>query len=234
MRNISLEICCGGIEDVISVADLTIDCIELNSALELGGLSPSLSSLKLTRKLYTGKLVTMVRSMPGGFNYSENELATMYRDAEVFLENGSDGIVFGCLDENGYIAIDILKDFVDLAKKYHKEFIFHKAFDYVINQNEEIKKLIDLKVDRILMMGNSDLDICAKNIRYLINNYGNKIEILAGGGLNEDNIVDFINASGVKMVHGTFKEASYDSISSGSRYYVSRTRVEKVLGLIKK
>lgn len=234
MRNISLEICCGGIEDVNSVADLAIDCIELNSALELGGLSPSLSCLKLARKLYTGKLVTMVRSMPGGFNYSKNELATMYRDAEAFLENGSDGIVFGFLDENGYIDIDVLKDFVALAKKYHKEFIFHKAFDYVINQEKEIQKLIDLKVDRILMMGNSSLDTCAKNIRHLINNYGNKIEILAGGGLSEDNIADFINASGVKMVHGTFKESRYDNISSSSRYYVSRTRVEKVLELIKK
>ncbi|MBR0385760.1 MAG: copper homeostasis protein CutC, partial [Erysipelotrichaceae bacterium] len=45
INDILVEVCCGGIDDCLTAYDCGCDRIELNSALELGGLTPSLSVL---------------------------------------------------------------------------------------------------------------------------------------------------------------------------------------------
>lgn len=232
MKKVSLEICCGGIEDVMTVKDLDIDRIELNSALELGGLTPSISVLKKAKEICNLPIMTMVRSMSGSFIYSKEELGIMYQDAKILIENGSDGLVFGVLDNDGNVDIENLKPFVKLSKDNKKQFVFHKAFDYVKNQEKEINSLINLGVDRILLMGEKDIDDCADNIRYLNDKYKEKIELLAGGGLNEENILSFIKRSGISMCHGTFKEKRYDDITDSSKYYVCRKRAQEIIKII--
>ena len=44
-----IEICCGSYEDALNAYHGGAKRIELNSALHLGGLTPSLASLKLTK-----------------------------------------------------------------------------------------------------------------------------------------------------------------------------------------
>ena len=50
INNILIEICIGNIKDTIIASKYPIDRIELNSALELGGLSPSLETLKYLKE----------------------------------------------------------------------------------------------------------------------------------------------------------------------------------------
>ena len=45
INNTQIEICIGNIDDALIASKYPIDRIELNSALELGGLSPSLETL---------------------------------------------------------------------------------------------------------------------------------------------------------------------------------------------
>ena len=47
INDIRIEICIGNIQDGLKASEYPIDRIELNSALELGGLSPSLETLKI-------------------------------------------------------------------------------------------------------------------------------------------------------------------------------------------
>ena len=62
-----IEICCGSYEDALNAYHGGAKRIELNTALHLGGLTPSLASLKLTKKNTNLKVITMVRPRGAGF-----------------------------------------------------------------------------------------------------------------------------------------------------------------------
>ena len=66
MDEIKIEICCGSAGDVLAAAGAGADRVELNSALFLGGLTPSLGALELARTAQV-ELMAMVRPREGGF-----------------------------------------------------------------------------------------------------------------------------------------------------------------------
>ena len=103
MAPILLEICCGSAEDAIEAAAGGADRVELCSALFLGGLTPSLGSLLEAKQRTNIPVIAMNRPRPAGFCYSATEFAVMERDAELLLEHGADGIVFGMLNGDGTI-----------------------------------------------------------------------------------------------------------------------------------
>ena len=121
-----VEICCGSYEDALNAYKGKAKRIELNSALYLGGLTPSLASLKLTKKNTNLKVITMVRPRGAGFYYNDIEFEVMKEDARCLLENGADGIAFGCLNQDGSInekqtkAMDGKELIKDLQTKYGK------------------------------------------------------------------------------------------------------------------
>jgi len=90
-----VEICCGSIEDCAVAQKFPVDRIELNSAIELGGLTPSLGTLIEAKKATTLPICCMVRPRTAGFVYTEAQFQSMLYDAELLLKHGADGIVFG-------------------------------------------------------------------------------------------------------------------------------------------
>lgn len=62
-----LEICCGSFEDVKIAWENGADRVELNSALYLGGLTPSLAHLICAKEQCDIPVVTMVRPREAGF-----------------------------------------------------------------------------------------------------------------------------------------------------------------------
>ncbi|MBQ1812197.1 MAG: copper homeostasis protein CutC, partial [Erysipelotrichaceae bacterium] len=144
INNITIEICIGNIDDAIVAAKYPIDRIELNSALELGGLTPSLETLRFLKTKIDTRICCMVRPRGGDFCYTENEFQTMLKDAGNLLDNGADGIVFGFLHEDQTIDHQRSKAMVDLIHSYGKEAIFHKAFDDCPDLDAAAKDLVSL------------------------------------------------------------------------------------------
>lgn len=94
-----LEICCGDFSDVKTAYENGADRVELNSALYMGGLTPTLANLIYAKEKCNIPVVTMVRPRGGGFCYSDEEYDIMLMDAKILLEHGADGIAFGFLTE---------------------------------------------------------------------------------------------------------------------------------------
>lgn len=212
---ITVEICCGSYEDCLVAYRGGAKRVELNSALHLGGLTPSVGSLQLAKKNTDLKIITMVRPRSAGFCYSDEDKETMMLDAKIMLENGADGIAFGFLHEDGSIDLESTSDMVDLIKSYGKEAVFHRAYDCAKDPILAIEQLIDLKVDRILTSGLENKAIEGKKlIQYLVENYGNQIEILAGSGINDSNVINFVEETKVNQVHSSCKDWLIDKTTT--------------------
>lgn len=218
MNKITLEICCGSLEDAKAAQAGGADRIELNSALYLGGLTPSLASLQLAKEHCTIPIVAMVRPRGGGFCYSEDEFTVMLKDAEILLQSGADGIVFGFLNPDGTLCIDRTKQMVDLIHSYGKEAVFHRAIDCAEDIDGGIEQLIQLNVDRVLTSGGRNTAWEGREvIARLQKNYGNQIEILPGAGLRKENALDFLAVAGTTQIHSSCKGYHTDPTAKGKQ-----------------
>jgi len=207
MKRDLFEVCAGSVQDCINAQLGGADRVELNSALHLGGLTPSLAMLKLVKEKTSLKVICMDRPRAAGFCYDDVEIETMFEDAKILLENGADGISFGFLNSDATINVTETKKMVELIHQYQKEAVFHRAFDCVDDPMHAIKQLIDCGVDRILTSGLQPTAMQGASVlEKLQSEFGNQIELLAGSGINANNIRTLKEQTGIHQFHGSCKE----------------------------
>ena len=207
MKRDLFEVCAGSVQDCINAQLGGADRVELNSALYLGGLTPSLAMLKLVKEKTSLKVICMDRPRAAGFCYDDVEIETMFEDAKILLENGADGISFGFLNSDATINVTETKKMVELIHQYQKEAVFHRAFDCVDNPMHAIKQLIDCGVDRILTSGLQPTAMQGTSVlEKLQSEFGDQIELLAGSGINANNIRALKEQTGLHQFHGSCKE----------------------------
>ena len=207
MKRDLFEVCAGSVQDCINAQLGGADRVELNSALHLGGLTPSLAMLKLVKEKTSLKVICMDRPRAAGFCYDDVEIETMFEDAKILLENGADGISFGFLNSDATINVIETKKMVELIHQYQKEAVFHRAFDCVDNPMHAIKQLIDCGVDRILTSGLQPTAMQGTSVlEKLQSAFGDQIELLAGSGINANNIRALKEQTGLHQFHGSCKE----------------------------
>ncbi len=212
INGITLELCAGSLRDCRLAEQFPIDRIELNCALELGGLTPSFSTFLTARKESFKKIICMVRPRPAGFLYDGSEVRTMIRDAELFLENRADGIAFGFLNQNSTIDTELTGRMCSLCHSYGKEAVFHMAFDLTPDPFRAAEKLIGCGVDRILTRGQAESAAAGTPLIAQLNAfYGDQIQILPGGGISADNAPAVIRESGSRQIHFSAGSAFFDS-----------------------
>jgi copper homeostasis protein len=209
MAAILLEICCGSAEDASDAAAGGADRVELCSALFLGGLTPSLGSL-LQAKQAGIPVVAMDRPRRAGFSYSATEFAVMERDAELLLQHGADGIVFGILHDDG--TIDVTRTRALRGRIGKEQAVFHRAFDVTPDPFRALEELIDLGLTRVLTSGQkNDAPDGAELIRKLIERAAGRIELLAGAGITLGNVRGFVAATHCTQIHMTAFGAYQDT-----------------------
>ena len=210
-KDVTIEICIGNVDDAIRASRYPIDRIELNSALELGGLTPSIETLKYLKSKIDTKICCMVRPRGGNFYYTETEFLLMLNDAKNLLEAGADGIVFGFLNEDKTVNKTRTLKMCELIASFQKEAVFHKAFDETPDKDEACQTLIDCGVTRVLTSGGAVypyiLDGC-RVINRLYGKFGEQLQFLPGGGVRVENIREVITTAGSGQIHMTAKKNS--------------------------
>ncbi len=207
---IQLEICTASAEDCAVAEQSGADRVELNCALMLGGLTPSLGALREARAAIRIPLITMVRPRAGGFCYSASEFKVMQRDVESALAEGADGIAFGILNPNGTIDLDRSRQVLNLVTG--RQAVFHRAFDVVPEPQTALEQLIDLGVKRVMTSGqeSSAYNGAARIADYLRQAAG-RIEILPAGGINRFTVADVVQRTGCDQVHASLSAARKDA-----------------------
>jgi copper homeostasis protein len=216
---IKLEICTASAEDCIAAEAGGADRVELNCALMLGGLTPSLGTLRESRAAVRIPIIAMIRPRPAGFCYSRIEFAVMRRDAEIALSEGADGIAFGILTAAGAIDLERCRQMVQLAAG--RQVVFHRAFDVVPEPLVALDQLIDLGVRRVMTSGQeaSAYNGAVQIARYLKHAAG-RIEILPAGGINRFTVADVVGRTGCDQIHASLSTGSKDR-STAARPQVS-------------
>lgn len=206
-----IEICCGSIADVHVAHRCGADRIELNLALELGGLTPSIGLLEAAKRITNIPIMVMIRPHNGPYAYAEDDFELMKADAVALLDHGADGIVFGCLNPDRTIDAKRVKSMVDLAEG--KAVVFHKAIDQVPDFDEALKTLIAYGVTRVLIGGGlGPIDQHLPKLERLQATHGHRIELLPGGGLHGGNLQRFLDA-GFTQLHMTGKRSDTDPLT---------------------
>lgn len=205
-----LEICTVSPEDCLAAERGGADRVELNCALMLGGLTPSLGSLRESRAAVRIPIISMVRPRAGGFCYSDTEFKVMLRDAESALAEGADGIAFGVLTANGAIDLSRCEQFIKLAQGH--QIVFHRAFDVTPDPIVALNQLIDLGVTRVMTSGQeASAYNGAANIANYIKHAAGRIEILPAGGINRFTVAEVIQRTGCDQIHASLSTVAKDN-----------------------
>ena len=209
--NIETEICCGSYYDALQAAKGGAVRIEVDSALHMGGLTPSISCLRLVKQHTDLQVMTMVRPRGGGFCYETEDFTALCMEASDLLAHGADGIVFGCLRSDATIDVEQTRRLVELAHEKGRLAVFHRAFDCTPDPYAAIEALISLGVDRILTSGQRAKAMeGAALLKQLQQQYKEQIELLAGSGLHAGNAVQFLKETGIRQLHSSCKDWKQD------------------------
>lgn len=180
--------------------------IELCTDLTQGGTTPALQLLRSGRSQLTIPIFVLVRPRAGDFVYSEAEHRTMLEQIAQAKHAGADGIVTGALTAE--LDVDQLRTTELLGAARPLPVTFHRAFDACPDLTAALERLIHLGVDRVLTSGGARTAAeGAERIGRLVIQSRGRIEILAGGGIDADNVARLVRDTGVREVHFSVKEA---------------------------
>lgn len=200
------EICSGSVQSCIEAQKGGAARVELCDNLMEGGTTPALSQITLSRQCIDIQLNVIIRPRGGDFCYSDIEFETMKLDIHHCGQNGCNGVVTGILNTDGSIDIERNKILIDLAHKYRMSVTFHRAFDRCSDLQKGLEDIIELGCDRILTSGGRKTAIEGVDvIQTLINQSNNRIIIMPGGGITEDNIAQLVRKTRLKEFHGSFR-----------------------------
>jgi copper homeostasis protein len=205
MSKVLFETCVDSVESSITAELSGADRIELCAALSIGGITPSYGMIKTVLEKLKIPVNVLIRPRGGDFLFTDLECNVMKRDVLFCKEAGVNGIVTGILKEDGTIDRARTKELIDLARPM--SITFHRGFDFARDAIESLNLLIELSVDRVLTSGQeADAYFGINMIKKLVEHASNRIIIMAGGGVNGQNINEIIRNSGVREIHASARE----------------------------
>lgn len=199
------EICANSVESCLAAQEGGADRVELCAGIPEGGTTPSYGEIKLARKLLTKtKLHVIIRPRGGDFLYTPLELERMEEDIRICRDLGVDGVVFGCLTEEGEVDREANRRLVELARPM--SVTFHRAFDRTADPMKALEDIISLGCNRILTSGQQPkaidgISLLAQLEKKLKEYPLPPIQLLAGSGVNEENIRQIFDATGIHEYH---------------------------------
>lgn len=240
---IVLEICADSIRSAQAAETGGADRIELCSALSEGGVTPSYGQIKCVVEKLSIPVNVLVRPRGGDFLYSEDEFDSMKADIEFCKSAGAAGVVLGILNADGTVDGKRTGALINLA--YPLSVTFHRAIDVTRDPLEALNKIIELGAVRVLTSGSAvTAEAGIENIGKLVSESRNRITIMAGGGINENNVRKILSA-GVKEIHCSAREKFLSGMiyknetvrmsgnASAQEYYNYFTSAEKVASILK-
>ncbi|EEQ93420.1 copper homeostasis protein CutC [Brucella sp. ZJ1_1] len=203
--SVLLEVCVDSAEGLYSAIEGGADRIELCSALELGGLTPSQALMELASDAPI-PVYAMIRPRAGSFCFSAEDEAIMAADIGNARNAGLAGVVLGASLADGSLDVTLLERLIAEANVLGTT--LHRAFDLVPDAETALEQAIALGFERILTSGLSQTaEEGLDNLRHLAGKAGKRISIMPGSGVSVGNVGRIIEATGATEVHASCRVA---------------------------
>ena len=200
--NYHIEVCIDNLESLYLAIEGGATRIELCSSLALGGLTPSFGMMKQAAKQSSVPIYAMIRPRQGDFVYDDDDMAIMASDIQSAAEAKLQGVVLGLLTPNGDIDTLRAKPLIDLAHQLKLGVTFHRAIDHSQHALESLEKIIQLGCERVLTSGlAADVVSGIDTLEKMQNLAAGRITIMAGAGLNAQNVAKIVGQCGIHEVH---------------------------------
>jgi len=201
-KKICLEACVENLEEAILAEKKGANRLELCSRLDLDGLTPNFNLTKKVIEKISIPIKVMIRERVGNFVYSENEILAMQNQIEIFKSIGVLGVVFGALNLNNEVDVQVTNRLAKHA--FPMEVTFHKAIDQTSNILSELQNIISIPgVSSVLTSGGKiNAESGYKIIKEMIHIADNKINIIAAGSITNKNLQYLHKKIGAMDYHG--------------------------------
>lgn len=194
------EVCVDSVEGALAAQQGGAQRVELCDNLVEGGTTPSLGMIEIARKRISIDLNVIIRPRGGDFYFSDFEFEVMLRDVLAARAAGANGVVIGLLLPDGRVDEERARKLIEAARPM--SVTFHRAFDMCRDPEEALETLIKLGVDRVLTSGQKDNALEGLNcLASLVKQAGDRIIILAGGGLTAENLPYIASVTQIKECH---------------------------------
>ena len=207
MEKYQIEICTNSVESCLAAQEGGANRVELCAGILEGGTTPSYGEIAIAREVLTHtRLHVIIRPRGGDFLYSDMEIRTMLKDIEIARRLGADGVVFGCLTADGEVDLTSMQILMEASKGL--SVTFHRAFDVCRNPQKALEEIIELGCNRILTSGQQPT--AEQGIGLLKELQGlaaGRITLLAGCGVNENNIARIAAETGINEFHFSARES---------------------------
>jgi len=196
----TLEVVVYTIDGALKAQEGGADRIELCDNPGEGGTTPSAGVIHQVQKLLTTPIFVMIRPRGGDFCYSDHEFESMKHDIALCKTMNIPGVVFGILTSDGQLDKARCATLIQLARPM--QVTCHRAFDMTKDPLQSLEDCIALGFDRILTSGHQlKAEMGIDTIARLVKQAHGRISIMAGSGVNEQNVVKLISKTKVKEVH---------------------------------
>ncbi|MEO6445682.1 MAG: copper homeostasis protein CutC [Gemmatimonadaceae bacterium] len=197
---ILVEACVDSVQGAIAAERAGAGRLELCANLVEGGTTPSGGMMRAVLRCVGIPVYVMVRPRGGDFLYDAADIEVMLRDIEFAKSCEVQGIVSGALNPNGTIDEDGTSALLEAA--HPLPFTFHKAIDVTRDPAEAIDALQALGAQRVLTSGGAATAVeGAEMIARLVRRAGDRIVVMAGGGVRHTNVDALVQATRVHEVH---------------------------------
>jgi copper homeostasis protein len=211
MKAFLFELCVETLQ-AAQAADLGgADRIELCERLDIGGVTPGEKLISATIQALSIPVHVLIRPRGGDFAYSDAEFDQMKQQVQWVRHAGAAGVALGVLLADGRVDEVRSRELVELARPM--KVTFHRAFDRTPDMSEALEAVIRAGADCLLTSGGAPNVLeGVKQLKTLGLQAGDRIQIMAGGGLRLTSMVEVLEQTGLHCLHGSLTRRAGDGL----------------------
>ncbi|MGB9409064.1 MAG: copper homeostasis protein CutC [Terracidiphilus sp.] len=211
-----LELCVETLKAAQSADRGGANRIELCDRLDIGGITPGKQLITDTLQALSIPVHVLIRPRGGDFVYSAAEFDQMKEQLQWVKQAGAAGVALGVLLVDRRIDVARSRELTELA--HPMKVTFHRAFDRAPNMDEALEAVISTGADCLLTSGGAPNVLAgADQLGKLVSQAGDRIHIMAGGGLRLASMVEVLERTGLRYLHGSLTRKAGEYIPESVR-----------------